>query len=65
MVENGGAQVRVNLRSRDAVDVAAVARGFGGGGHRRAAGLRSDEPIDALKERLVGACEAALAQAGL
>ncbi|MEI7836398.1 MAG: DHH family phosphoesterase [Planctomycetota bacterium] len=65
LVENQGPLVRVNLRSREAVDVAALAREFGGGGHRRAAGLRSSEPIDALKKRLVEACEAALAQAGL
>ncbi|MCY2931204.1 MAG: DHHA1 domain-containing protein [Planctomycetota bacterium] len=65
LVENGGAQVRVNLRSREAVDVAAVARALGGGGHRRAAGLRSNEPLDALKARLVAACQAALTEAGL
>lgn len=65
LVENEGPLVRVNLRSREAVDVAALAREFGGGGHRRAAGLRSSEPIDALKKRLVEACEATLAQAGL
>jgi bifunctional oligoribonuclease and PAP phosphatase NrnA len=29
---------RVSLRSKGAIDVAAVARGFGGGGHRNAAG---------------------------
>lgn len=52
--------VRVSLRSRGAVDVAAVAQGFGGGGHRRAAGLRLDEDIDTLKRRLVAACSDAL-----
>ena len=65
LVESDGPAVRVNLRSREAVDVAALARTFGGGGHRRAAGLRSSEPIDALKARLIHACDAALTQAGL
>jgi phosphoesterase RecJ-like protein len=48
--------VRVNLRSRDDVDVAAIARRFGGGGHARAAGLQSDEDLDRLKKRLIDAC---------
>jgi len=64
LVENGDAQaercVRVSLRSRGKVDVAAVARSFGGGGHVQAAGLRIDEDIDALAARLVEACEAAM-----
>ncbi len=64
LVENGDAQgercVRVSLRSRGKVDVAAIARGFGGGGHAQAAGLRIDEDIDALAARLAGACEAAM-----
>ena len=48
-------QVRVSLRSRDQVDVAALAGQFGGGGHRRAAGLRSSMPIDVLKAQLIAA----------
>ncbi len=52
--------VRVSLRSRGGVGVAAVARGFGGGGHVRAAGLRVAEDIDSLMARLVAACEAAM-----
>lgn len=55
LVENTDC-VRVSLRSRDAVDVAAVAKEFGGGGHHRAAGLRLNENIDALKNKLVTAC---------
>lgn len=52
--------IRVGLRSRGEVDVAAVARSFGGGGHVRAAGLRVDEDIDALALRLIEACEATM-----
>ena len=33
---------RISLRSRDAVDVSAIAGIFGGGGHSRAAGLRAE-----------------------
>lgn len=56
----GSGQVRVSLRSRDAVNVAEVARGFGGGGHARAAGCRGEGDIEPLKTRLIAACAAAM-----
>lgn len=62
LVEQPGV-VRVSLRSRDAVDVAAVAGQFGGGGHPRAAGLRAEMDLDELKAELITACTAALAAA--
>jgi phosphoesterase RecJ-like protein len=34
----GPGDYRVSLRSKGSIDVAAVARGFGGGGHKNAAG---------------------------
>ena len=48
---------KVSLRaSDDDVDVSAIARAFGGGGHRRAAGFTSDLPtaelIDAIRARI-------------
>jgi phosphoesterase RecJ-like protein len=55
---DGGA--RASLRSREVADVSAVAEQFGGGGHERAAGLRVDDTPDALREKLVKACEKAL-----
>jgi len=58
--DDGGRCVRVSLRSRGGVDVAAIARRFGGGGHVRAAGLRADEDIDTLAAKLVEACQAAM-----
>ena len=58
--DNGGRCVRVSLRSRGGVDIAAIARRFGGGGHVRAAGLRADGEVDALAAKLVKACEAEL-----
>ena len=48
--------VRVSLRSRDEVDVAAVAARFGGGGHARAAGVRAAMPIEKFRDELVKAC---------
>lgn len=53
--------VRVSFRSKGSVDVASVARPFGGGGHRSAAGLRSTMPLAELKECLVEAVDRALA----
>jgi bifunctional oligoribonuclease and PAP phosphatase NrnA len=44
---------KVSLRaSVDELDVSAIARIFGGGGHRQAAGFSSDEPIDAILETI-------------
>jgi phosphoesterase RecJ-like protein len=59
LVQNEG-KVRVSLRSRDEVDVSAIAARFGGGGHARAAGIRSEMDIDQLKQKLVEACAAVL-----
>lgn len=46
-------RVRVSLRSRGPIDVAQVAREFGGGGHRNAAGCSFDDSIDTVLETLV------------
>lgn len=51
LVENHD-MIRVSLRSRQRVNVAAVAAEFGGGGHARAAGLRAAINLDVLKARL-------------
>ena len=60
LLVDSGDCVRASLRSRGGVDVAAVARRFGGGGHRRAAGLRGSEDLDTLKRRLIEALAEAL-----
>ena len=45
-----------SLRSRpDGVDVSAIARSFGGGGHKRAAGFSTDLPMDEVTSRIVDA----------
>jgi len=44
---------RVSLRaSVDELDVSAIARLFGGGGHRQAAGFQSDASVDEIVERI-------------
>ena len=59
LVENPQ-NVRVSLRSRDALDVAAIAQKFGGGGHKRAAGMRIVDNIDVVKDKLIHICTRAL-----
>ncbi len=45
-----------SLRSQpDGVDVSAIARGFGGGGHKRAAGFSTDLGMDEITEKIVAA----------
>ncbi len=53
---------RVSFRSKDTLDVAAVAKTLGGGGHARAAGLRSAVPFEELKRKIVEAIGDALNQ---
>lgn len=62
LVENTDC-VRVSLRSRERVDVATIAKRFGGGGHARAAGCRRADDLDALKRDLIDACAEALSAA--
>lgn len=59
LVEQDG-QTRVSLRSREEANVARIAAQFGGGGHARAAGLRSSDDLDSLKTKLLDACAAQL-----
>jgi phosphoesterase RecJ-like protein len=47
------AGVRANLRAKSNADVSAVARAFGGGGHRAAAGFTIEGDLDALLPRLL------------
>jgi phosphoesterase RecJ-like protein len=44
------ARVKVSLRSKDALDVHGLAVGFGGGGHRNAAGIVLERPFDEVVE---------------
>lgn len=67
LVDQGSGVTRVGFRSRAPiteddpdVDVAAIARAFGGGGHRRAAGARIKATLDEAKSRVIAALTAAL-----
>jgi phosphoesterase RecJ-like protein len=52
--------IKVSFRSREGVDVAAVAERFGGGGHRQAAGAVLPAPLDDTRVRILEAVAAAL-----
>jgi len=45
--------IRISFRSREALDVSAVAGCFGGGGHARAAGARVEAPLAEVRKRVV------------
>ena len=50
---SGPTRRKVSLRATDdRVDVSIIARSLGGGGHRQAAGLSTELPLDELKERV-------------
>ena len=57
--EESGA-TRVNLRSVGAVDVNAIARTLGGGGHKAASGATVDAPIDVARGIVLSAIRSAL-----
>jgi phosphoesterase RecJ-like protein len=52
--------IRISLRSKGAVDVAAFAEQFGGGGHARAAGLKIADTFQNAHDRVVAAMLARL-----
>lgn len=51
---------RVSLRSKGRLDVSAIATKFGGGGHRRAAGIKSGLDFSTLQQQLLLAIERCL-----
>ena len=68
LVDQGEGQIRINFRSkapdslgaRPNVDVAAIAKEFGGGGHRHAAGARSKEVLTTVREKILARLQTAL-----
>ena len=60
MREVGVDSYRVSLRSKGDINVAKVAEGFGGGGHKNAAGLRIDGAWDDAEAKIVQALRASL-----
>jgi bifunctional oligoribonuclease and PAP phosphatase NrnA len=59
--EEGENEYRVSLRSKDSVDVAAVARLFGGGGHKNAAGMSLKGTQEEVVREVIERLEEALA----
>jgi len=57
LVELKDGRIRCSLRSRGTVDVSEIARKFGGGGHKMAAGTFMAGPLKAAKQRLVSEFE--------
>lgn len=55
-----GQSWKVSLRSKGDVDVAKIAEGFGGGGHRKAAGCSLGGSLEHVKKTMFGAIEEAL-----
>lgn len=55
---------RVSLRSKGAVNVAAVAETFGGGGHECASGCSLDGPFSTASERILAQLRMGLARSG-
>ncbi len=53
-------EYRVSLRSKGDIDVNAIAKVFGGGGHKNASGCTVSGPIDALRRMLVEKIEHAI-----
>lgn len=53
--ENEDGTIRVSMRSRPSVDVAAIASQLGGGGHRQAAGCTVPGPFAAAQAALIAA----------
>jgi phosphoesterase RecJ-like protein len=55
-----GDSYRVSMRSKGEIDIGAIAKGFGGGGHKNAAGCTVSGAIDALQKTFIEQIEAAI-----
>ncbi|MFW6288302.1 MAG: DHH family phosphoesterase [Spirochaetota bacterium] len=58
--EEEGAKVSGSLRSIDSLDVSRIARAFGGGGHKRAAGFTAEMELQAAIDAVTTALEQAI-----
>ena len=54
--------MKVSLLSKGRIAVNEIAKRFGGGGHKFAAGARFELPMDEAVKTLVSACETAVAE---
>jgi phosphoesterase RecJ-like protein len=55
-----GEEYRVSMRSKGDIDIGAIAKEFGGGGHKNAAGCTVSGPIDALQKMFIAKIEGAI-----
>jgi phosphoesterase RecJ-like protein len=55
-----GEEYRVSMRSKGDIDIGSIAKAFGGGGHKNAAGFSITGPIDALKRTFIDKIEQAI-----
>jgi phosphoesterase RecJ-like protein len=55
-----GEQYRVSMRSKGDIDIGSIAKEFGGGGHKNAAGCTVTGPIDALQKMFIEKIEEAI-----
>ena len=55
-----GDEYRVSMRSKGDIDIGSVAKKFGGGGHKNAAGCTVTGPIDALQKTFIEKIEDAI-----
>ena len=58
--QHDGDEYRVSMRSKGPIDIGVVAKEFGGGGHKNAAGCTAAGAIDALRKTFVDRIEAAI-----
>jgi len=58
--QDEGEQYRVSMRSKGEIDIGGVAKQFGGGGHKNAAGCTVSGPIDGLQKTFVEKIEQAI-----
>jgi phosphoesterase RecJ-like protein len=59
--ETQGGEWKISLRASGAVDVSKIAKGYGGGGHVKAAGCTLPGPMESAEKKVVEAAQAALA----
>jgi phosphoesterase RecJ-like protein len=55
-----GEEYRVSMRSKGEIDIGAVAKEFGGGGHKNAAGCTVRGGIDSLQKLFIEKIDAAI-----
>jgi bifunctional oligoribonuclease and PAP phosphatase NrnA len=51
--EDSAGLMRCSLRSKGQIDVAEIAKQYGGGGHRNAAGFKCHEPMATIREKVL------------